>query len=140
MKISKKDTYSTGDIEEETEILYCPYCSRYDIPAILHFRTGYNEVDKELWRQCDNCKRVLPASSGKKHSVLGSNVEAIDSPFDKANIVGIQNKTNKTYMQKYRDQLRKKAGKEKDEEVKREIMKGNEVTEGMGEGGSYVDG
>ncbi len=141
MKISKKETFSAvKEDEEEREILYCPYCSRYDISSVLHFRTAYNEVDKELWRECDSCKRILPASSGKKHGRLSSNIEPIDNVFDKATITGLGNKRTLSYMEKYKQQLRKKAAQETDEEVRREILKGNEITEGVKKGSSYVDG
>jgi len=141
MKISKKETYSAvKEDEEEREILYCPYCARLDFPALLHYRMNYNESDKELWRECDNCHRVLPASSGKKRGRLSSNIEPIDNVFDKATITGLGNKRTLSYMEKYKQQLRKKAAKEQDEEVRREILKGNEVTEGLKKGDSYVDG
>ena len=141
MKITKKDTYGIiGDEVEEKEILYCPYCSRFDVTAILEYRKGYNASDKENWRQCPNCTRILPASTGKKKGQLKGVVEPISSPFDKANIVGLGNKKPKSYMEKYKAQLLEKANKEKDAEIRREILKGMDIDEGLKEGTSYIDG
>jgi hypothetical protein len=140
MKISKKDSYGIiGDQVEEREILYCPYCSRFDVTAILQYRKGYNASDKEKWRECPNCTRILPATTGKKKGQLKGVVDPISSPFDTATVTGNENKKPKSYMQKYKEQLLDKASKEKDAEVRREILKGMEVTEGMKEGTSYVD-
>ena len=133
MKISKKETYGTIEAEEEHEIIYCAYCSRHDIKAILQSRSNYNATDKELWRECPNCKRILPASSGKKTSQLTGVVDPIDSVFDKANITGINNKRKRTLKEKYRQQILEKVNKETDSEIRREILKGNQVDEGWAE-------
>ena len=133
MKITKKDTYSTIEGEEEQETLYCAYCDRFGVTAILQHRPNYNETDKELWRYCNNCKRIQPASSGTKRGVLKGVVDPIETPFETVNITGIDNKKPMTLSQKYRKQLLDKASKEKDSEIRREILKGNTVDEGMKE-------
>jgi hypothetical protein len=132
LKITKKETYGIiGEDEEYREILYCPYCERFGQRVILQFRNNYEEHDKELWRECTNCKRILPATSGKKTGVLKGAVEPVDNRFDVINVTGIENKRPKNYIQKYKEQLLKKANKEKDSEIRREILKGMEIDEGF---------
>jgi hypothetical protein len=134
MKITKKDTYSTIDEpEEQQEILYCAHCDRFGVTAILQHRPNYNKEDKELWRYCDNCKRIQPATSGTRRGILKGVVDPVDTPFETVNITGLENKTPKSYIAKYREQLLKKANKEKDSEIRREILKGMDIDEGLKE-------
>lgn len=132
MKISKKETFGVADHPEDREIIYCPYCSRLEPRThILQERSNYKERDKDLWKQCPNCRRILPATSGKKESQLKGSVEPIDSPFDRADITGLGNKRKRTLKEKYRQSLLEKANKETDSEIRREILKGNQVDEGL---------
>ena len=132
MKITKKETYGIIDSgNDDKELLECPYCSRYGITAILQYRQNYDAEDKERWRQCPHCDRVLPATSGRRSGRLVGVVDPVDTPFSEAKVTGIGNKKPRTYMEKYRKQLLEKANKETDAEVRREILKGNEVDEGL---------
>lgn len=131
MKITKKETYGTIDYnEEDREILYCAYCARFNVRAILEYRQNYEASDKELWRECPNCKRIVPASSGRGASKLKGVVDPLDTPFDKASIAGLDNKRPRNAREKRRQELLKKANKELDSEIRKEILKGNEVDEG----------
>jgi hypothetical protein len=132
MKITKKETYGVAEHLEDRSIDYCPYCDRLEPRThILQERSNYKERDKELWKECPNCKRVIPASSGKKYGQLTGVVDPIDSPFDRANITGLDNKRKRSKKEKYREELLKKANKETDSEIRKEILKGNQVDEGL---------
>ena len=133
MKITKKDTYGSIDSNiDPDDIKFCPYCYRANGDKFpLEPRSNYNLPDKELWSQCPNCRRVLPASSGTKTSQLRGEVDPIDSVFDKREITGLGNKKPRNLMTKYKKQLLDKANKETDAEIRREILKGNIIEEGL---------
>lgn len=131
MKIHKKDTYGSIDNSGTGDIKFCPYCYRQGEKFPLEPRAGYDLPDKDLWSQCPNCKRIIPASSGTKTSQLRGEVEPINNVFDRREITGLGNKQPRDMKSRYRKRLLEKANKETDAEIRREILKGNIVEEGL---------
>ena len=64
----------------------------------------------------------------KKESKLKDFVETSRNPFDQSkSIVGLDNKIKKTPRQKEKQKLKERIEQEKDENIKRELRKGNIV-------------
>lgn len=132
MKISKdRGIRALSDPIPETEkISYCPRCLKFGAQIILGERIyksdePYRESDKELFRQCPDCGKIVPTHETKKESELEGFVETSDNPFDEGkSIVGLDNRLPKSKIQKERKRLVDRA-KEKDSEIRRELLKGN---------------
>lgn len=118
MKIIKKDI-NVLEEDKDNEILYCPYCIRFDLKFVLTKRPDYDLEDKDLWRYCPNCKKPIEHRKARYHGKLTGFVQPISS---KSSIVGLDNKDAKSTWQE-------RAEKEKDEDVKEELRKGNEIRE-----------
>ena len=87
-----------------------------------------NDYDRENWKQCHNCRQIVPIYEAKKESKLQDFVEVSRNPFDsKKSILGLGNKRPQNRYQKERERLLKRIEMEKDEDIKRELRKGNIV-------------
>jgi hypothetical protein len=85
--------------------------------------------DQDLWKQCHGCGTIVPINEAKKESKLQDFVGTSSNPFDQGkSISGIGNKLIKTPFQEQRQKLKDRIEMEKDEDIKRELRKGNIVT------------
>jgi hypothetical protein len=86
-------------------------------------------LDYDLWKQCHNCGQEVPIYEAKKEGKLQDFVETTDNPFDQGkSITGIGNKVTKTPFKKQMQKLKDRIEQEKDEDIKREVRRGNIVT------------
>lgn len=85
--------------------------------------------DLDLWKQCHDCGTIVPIYEAKKESKLQDFVRTSSNPFDQGkSITGSGNKVIKTPFQEQRQKLKDRIEMEKDEDIKRELRKGNIVT------------
>lgn len=85
--------------------------------------------DHDKWKQCHECGTIVPIYEVKKESRLVDFVETSDNPFDDVGtIIGLGNRRNKlSSIQKERQKLLERIDQEKDEDIKRELRRGNIV-------------
>ncbi|MGI0021981.1 MAG: hypothetical protein ACRD9Q_03870 [Nitrososphaeraceae archaeon] len=133
-QIRKKETCGIIDAEEENEaISYCQRCLKFNVYSILQERIYLpdevtNEHDRENWKQCHNCGQIVPIYAAKKESKLQDFVELSSNPFEQdKSILGLGNKKPKSSYERQRQKLLEGIEKEKDEDIKRELRKGNLV-------------
>jgi hypothetical protein len=116
--------------DDERKIAVCSRCLKFGIESVLKNRIYPDNqipVDHENWLQCYNCGLIVPIYELQKESQIKDVVETIDNPFDigtsflgidKRTSVGGKNARKKKERQKELDDI-------KDDEVKRELAKGN---------------
>lgn len=132
--IFQKDIHVLGPkfIQEVDKNVFCPYCQE----AGFYERLGKrilkpNEPvpeDYENWLQCTACGRVSPKYILKYESELEDVVDVVENPFDVDNVVvSNENLKKLSPRQKEIKKLIDRIIKEKDEDIKRELMKGNTV-------------
>ncbi len=128
----KKKTIGIISEEEEEKISYCPRCRKQNYLSVLGERIYLpgQEIprDHDEWKQCHTCGTIVPIYETKKESKLQDFVEVSTNPFDQGkSITGLNNKSSKTRIQKQRQRLLERIEQEKDEDIKRELRKGNTV-------------
>lgn len=75
-----------------------------------------------------SCGQIVPIYEAKKESKLQYFVEPSDNPFDSGQtITGLGNKKPKSSYQKQRQKVLDRIATEKDEDIKRELRRGNLV-------------
>src|ERR1044071_6418180 len=119
MKIKKREI-NTID-EPETGFTYCQLCIKAPLykKVALTPRQNYEASDKELWRQCPNCKKIWAVYELKREARLEPTFEASDNPFDsQGKITGIDNKRKRRSTSDI---------EALDDEIKRELRAGNTV-------------
>jgi hypothetical protein len=131
-QIRKKKTIGIIGSDDEEQISYCVECRNLGVLSILQDRIYPPDEpiphDHELWKQCYECGQIVPVYEAKKESRLEDFVETSDNPFDQGkSISGLNNKPSKTRIQKQRQKLLERIEQEKDEDIKRELRKGNTV-------------
>jgi len=124
-QIIKKKSYGIidSDVVEQQEVLYCPHCNRYGFQHLLvprEYKQGEPDTDKDLWRQCPNCKRLIEIYNVKAESELEPFIEVSTNPFDASRKTVVGNNNKVSY--KDRKRLAKKQKKYRDEG-------GNEITD-----------
>jgi hypothetical protein len=135
-QINRKQTFGIIGLNDEKEhVSYCLECLKQGLKSILKSRI-YSITDepipkeeKDKGRQCHECGQIVPIYEVKKESKLKDFVETSDNQFDQAKtIVGFDNKKRLTPAEKMNKKLKERIEQEKDEDIKRELRKGNEVT------------
>jgi hypothetical protein len=126
MKIKHKSNFATVE-DSEKPTLYCPFCKKWDIDAVLGERPDYDLSDKEFWRQCTNCKRLITLHQGMQQRGFTTVIEPVEHPSLKEleRISGIDNKLPKQHSEMQR--LKEDIEKEKDPDIKLELRRGNKV-------------
>jgi hypothetical protein len=104
--------------------IYCVLQDRIYLPGqpILY--------DHVLWKQCHNCviTVALFTRNMKQRWSLKNAVEPSNNPFDEGRIItGLGNKRKKYRHQNKFEKIKERIEKEKDEDVKRQLRKGNTV-------------
>ncbi len=132
-QIRKKTTFGIiGTDDEELIISHCERCKKQGFLSILGDRIyPPDEIiphDHDLWKQCHTCGTIVPIYEAKKESKLQDFVEVSTNPFDQGkSITGLNNKKSKSPYQKQRQKLLDRIEQEKDEDIKKELRKGNTV-------------
>lgn len=81
-----------------------------------------------MWLQCTSCGRIYPVYEAKTEGILTGVVETTNNPFDEGKVIlGMDNKKPKDLRQKERQKLLERIDKEKDEDIKRALRKGDLV-------------
>ena len=126
MKIKHKSNFGVLD-DSEKVTLYCPFCKKWDIDAVLGERPNYDLSDKEYWRQCTNCKRLITLHQGMQQRGFTTVIEPVLHPSlnEVERISGIDNKLPKQQSEMKR--LQEEIEKEKDPDIKLEKRRGNKV-------------
>lgn len=136
-----------GDNTDDDDRQYCQACLQYGIRSKLKrrmYKVGTSEdgkpklvpatvPDADRFRQCFHCGDIVPLYNVKYESKIGDFVETIDNPFDAdpGNMQAITpardrlklNKNKSIYKRK-----REQISKIKDDDIKKEILNGNQVT------------
>ena len=121
-----------GSDDEQLKISHCERCKKQGFICILGDRIYPPDEpvprDHDLQKQCHTCGQIVPIYETKKESRLQDFVEVSDNPFDQGkSITGLGNKKKQTPLQRERQRLRDRIEQEKDEDIKRELRKGNTV-------------
>ena len=131
-RIRKKEIRILDSQHDGESISYCQRCLKFNIYSILQERVYLPDEpiphDHELWKQCHTCGQIVPIYETKRESKLQDFVEVSDNPFDSGqSITGLRNKKPKSSYEKQRQKLLERIDKGKDEDIKRELRKGNSV-------------
>jgi hypothetical protein len=126
MKIKHKSNFDVLD-DSEKPTLYCPFCKKWDIDAVLVDRPNYELSDKEYWRQCTNCKRLITLHQSMQQRGIIGVLEPVMHPSlnEVERISGIDNKLPKQQSEMKR--LQEEIEQEKDDDIKRELRRGLKV-------------
>jgi ribosomal protein S27AE len=134
LKIKRKNTYGIieGDSDDRPKISYCPRCLESGYYEVLGKRILMpdEEVprDYDSWSQCPTCGLLLAKHEQKYETELEESVDTLDNPHDMGKeILGLDNKRPRTKREKERKRLLDKANREKDSEIRIEIVKGNVI-------------
>ncbi len=119
-----------GSDDEQLIISHCTRCKKQGFLSVLGERIYPTDEpiphDHENWKQCHTCGQIVPIYEAKKESRLHDFVETSTNPFDQGkSITGLNNKVKKSPFQKQRQILFDRIEQEKDEDIKRELRKGN---------------
>jgi hypothetical protein len=131
-KISQIETFNIIDSEDEIEpISYCPRCKKLNHLSILKERIYLPDQpvpsDNDLWKQCHECGTIVPVYEIEKDSSIKDVIETTDNPFDiGTSFLGIDSRTSIEGKNARKKRERQKQLEDiKDDEVKRELSKGN---------------
>jgi predicted nucleic acid-binding Zn-ribbon protein len=134
MKIRKKGGIGIlRDSEGREQVSYCPRCLEKGFHEPLGKRIykegeAYREGDEEKFRQCRACGLIVPSYETKKESVIKDRVDSGDNPFNTPKIVGVHNKDPKSRSERQHERLLEDIDNEIDPDIRRERLKGNQVT------------
>jgi len=136
--ISKRDVAGIIGEYDDVEIRYCERCEKVGLNKILQERvyppTKPNEPkreiprDHDMWLQCQSCGTIYAKYEVKIEDKLGQFAEINTNPHDVGKgIVSLDNKKKLTPTQKKRRKQRERIEREKDDDIKRELLRGNTV-------------
>jgi hypothetical protein len=120
--------YSSDD---EEKISYCKHCLKYGFMVQLKNRLYPDNqpipVDHENYLQCHECGLIVPVYEIEKEPSIKDVVETTDNPFDSGKMfLGIDSRTSVGGKNARKKKERQKALEDiKDDDLKREIAKGN---------------
>ena len=84
--------------------------------------------DSENWLECRECRIRFPRHEIKKETDITIPSETTESAYEKSpHIVGLGNKGRRTYHKRERQRQLDRIDAEPDEDIKRELRKGNIV-------------
>ena len=105
MSYRKSPFNYVGDIDEEPEPLYCPYCSKVHITVVLQprvFENGELPHDADDWLQCYRCGKTVHINQGKEEGEFAPIVDLYETPYDTSANIEIVGK------RKHVDRLKKR--------------------------------
>jgi hypothetical protein len=117
--------------DDDSKKSYCKHCLKFGFTIQLKNRIyPDNEpvpVDHDQFRQCHECGAIVPVYELQKESSIKDVVETTDNPFDIGkDFLGIDSRTSVGGKNARKKRERQKALDDiKDDEVKRELAKGN---------------
>jgi hypothetical protein len=130
-RIKKKGISILDDSEDEKSISYCPRCLKQGFKSLLQERIytdGQIQRDHDLWRQCHECGIIVPINEVMRERRLIGMLDPTKNAFDSMpSVIGLGNKNKLSASEKARQKLLERIEKEKDEEIKRELRRGNVV-------------
>jgi hypothetical protein len=117
--------------KEDEKISYCKECLKFGLSVPLKNRIYPNNEqipsDSDQFKQCYECGLIVPVYEIEKEASIKDVVETTDNPFDNGvSFLGIDSRTSirGKNARKKRDRQRELEDI-KDDEVKRELSKGN---------------
>ena len=120
------------DDNDDSIISYCKHCLEYGFQVRLKNRIYPNNepvpVDHENYLQCHECGLIVPVYELEKEASIKDVIETSDNPFDvaKNEFLGIERRTSASGKNARKKRERQKQLDDiKDDEVKRELAKGN---------------
>jgi hypothetical protein len=123
--------FSDEEFREQEALYYCKHCEQFGFKIPLRNRI-YPEgepvpADSDQWRQCHECGLIVPVYELEKESKIKDVVETVNNPFDSGtSILGIDKRTSTGGLNARKKKERQKELDDiKDDEVKRELAKGN---------------
>jgi len=141
----EKDRYGDNDDQEDRQ--YCQSCLQLGIRSKLMkrmYKVASNEdgqpklvpasvPDADRFRQCYHCGDIVPIYHVKTESKIEDFVETIDNPFDAnpGNMEGFTPGRDRLKLNKSKSIYKRKrqyADSIKDDDIKKEILNGNQVT------------
>ena len=129
-RIKRREIRILESDEEKEHISYCQNCLEYDVHSVLGERIQLpGEIvtaDKDNWKQCHNCGTIYPKYEAKMESEIENVVETSTNLFDEGkSIIGLGDKRKKK--ENKFEKIKERIEKEKDEDFKAELKKGNTV-------------
>lgn len=132
MTISRTRNTASIDINEgpKADISYCPKCAkskRYNILSPRIYNEGENDSDRDMWRQCWHCGKIVGIYELKKESVIVPFVEPRER-FDtgeKITPIGLKRGGKRGQLKHHSDH--KIDDGYKDSDVNRMVKKGGKV-------------
>jgi hypothetical protein len=124
--------FTEGDTDNE-KISYCKHCLEYGFQVRLKNRIyPDNEpipVDHDQFLQCHECGLIVPVYEIEKEASIKDVIETSDNPFDiGTSFLGIDSRTSVGGKNARKKRERQKELEDiKDDEVKRELAKGNTI-------------
>jgi hypothetical protein len=121
----------SDDHDDNTKKSYCKHCLKFGFIVPLKNRIyPDNEpipVDHDQWSQCHECGAIVPIYELEKEATIKEVVETVDNPFDiGTSILGIDSRTSIGRKNAIKKKERQKQLEDiKDDEVKRDLAKGN---------------
>ncbi len=128
---SRSEIVDFSSDDDEQPKSYCKSCMKYGFLVPLKNRIYPNNepipVDHDHWKQCHECGLIVPVYEIEKESSIKDVVETIDNPFDSGtSFLGIDSRTSVGGKNARKKKERQRAlDNIKDDEVKRELAKGN---------------
>lgn len=121
---------SSSDPELELEEKhYCEPCRNVGVYSIMGPRVNYSAEDKDNWRQCYSCGRVVAIHEIKIEGKLQDVTETYDNPFSsndgKIHGIGGERKFDITGKTQRKRKLKQGLFRIKDEDLRRELRKGS---------------
>ncbi|HEX7178149.1 MAG TPA: hypothetical protein VF220_00370 [Nitrososphaeraceae archaeon] len=121
-----EDDYNDND---DSKISHCKHCLEYGFKVPLKNRIyPDNEpipVDHDQFRQCHECGTIVPIYELEKEASIKDVVETVENPFDQGkDFLGIDNRKSANKRKRQTDRQRE-LDSIKDEDLKRELAKGN---------------
>jgi len=136
--ISRPSNYEIVDFNDDTDdddsVSYCKHCEKFGFKVHLKNRIYPNNepvpVDHENWKQCLECGLIIPIHELEKEATIKDVVETVENPFEiGTSFLGIDSRTSVNGKKAtIKQERQKELDSIQDDDIQREIRKGNQVT------------
>jgi len=130
-RIKRRRIVVADNANEEEEVFYCPNCELHGFRQKLGVKIiplgEEKPADWDQWKSCHECGHTYALHQLKKEARVGPFAEQKDPTNEKGYFSGINNKRKLSPREKEMQVLRDRIDEELDEDIRRELKKGNTV-------------